>query len=318
VNTPEELLTVVLPDDTAGLRLDQALARLLPQHSRASLQLWIRTERVQVEGRSLRAKDKVRGGERIQILVPQTPAGNWAAQAIPLSIVYEDDHLLIINKPAGLVVHPGAGNPEGTMLNALLHHAPALNKLARAGIVHRLDKETSGLLVVARTETVRLDLIGQLKQRTLKREYLALVQGLLVAGGTVDAPIGRHAQVRTRMAVKEDGREAVSHYRIEKKYRAHTLLRVKLESGRTHQIRVHMAHLKHPLVGDPVYGGRLQLPKGASAALIAALQGFKRQALHAARLGLVHPVTGKSVEWEAPMPDDMQALLKVLEKDAKG
>jgi len=318
VNVSEEKLAVVLPADAAGLRLDQALARLLPQYSRASLQLWIRAERVHVEGRTPRASDRVHGGERVQILVPQAPAGDWVAQAIPLDIVYEDDDLLVINKPAGLVVHPGAGNPEGTMLNALLHHVPALNKLARAGIVHRLDKETSGLLVVAKSETARLDLISQLKERTLAREYLALVQGLLVAGGTVDAPIGRHAQTRTRMTVNERGRPAVSHYRIEKKYRAHTLLRVKLESGRTHQIRVHMAHLKHPLVGDPVYGGRLHLPKGASPALIAALQGFKRQALHAARLGLVHPVSGKNLEWEAPMPDDMRALLKVLERDAKG
>ena len=318
MSTPEEKLDIELPADVAGLRLDQALARLLPQHSRASLQLWIRAERVQVGGRLPRSSEKVRGGERVQILVPQTLAGDWAAQAIPLDLVYEDDDLLVVNKPAGLVVHPGAGNPEGTMLNALLHHAPALNKLARAGIVHRLDKETSGLLVVAKTEPTRLDLIGQLKERSLTREYLALVQGLLVAGGTVDAPIGRHTHTRTRMAVNERGRPAVSHYRIEKKYRAHTLLRVKLESGRTHQIRVHMAHLKHPLVGDPVYGGRLHLPKGASPALIEALHGFKRQALHAARLGLLHPVTGKNVEWESPMPDDMRAMLKVLEKDAKG
>ncbi len=318
VTEQEQILNTILPADAAGLRLDQALARVLPQHSRARLQQWIREERVRVDGRAPRNRDKVHGGERVELRVPEAPAGDWAAQAIPLEIVYEDDDLLVINKPAGLVVHPGAGNPEGTMLNALLHHAPTLNKLARAGIVHRLDKETSGLLVVAKTETARLDLISQLKQRSLTREYLALVQGLLVAGGTVNAPIGRHAQTRTRMAVNERGRPAVSHYRIEKKYRAHTLLRVKLESGRTHQIRVHMAHLKHPLVGDPVYGGRLHLPKGASPALIAALQGFKRQALHAARLGLVHPVSAKSVEWEAPMPDDMRTVLKVLEKDAKG
>lgn len=309
---------MVLAAGAAGLRLDQALARLLPQHSRASLQLWIRAGRVHVDGRAPRASTKVRGGERVLLRIPQTPAGDWAAQAIPLEIAYEDEDLLVIDKPAGLVVHPGAGNPEGTMLNALLHHAPALNKLARAGIVHRLDKETSGLLVVSKNEAARLGLIGQLKERSLTREYLALVQGLLVAGGTVDAPIGRHTRTRTRMAVNERGRPAVSHYRIEKKYRAHTLLRVKLESGRTHQIRVHMAHLKHPLVGDPVYGGRLHLPKGASPALIAALQGFKRQALHAARLGLVHPVSGKNMEWETPMPDDMRALLKVLEKDVKG
>ena len=221
MNAAEEKLALVLPADAAGLRFDQALARLLPQHSRASLQLWIRAERVQVEGRLPRASEKVRGGERVEILIPQTPAGDWAAEAIPLDIVDEDDDLLVINKPAGLVVHPGAGNPEGTMLNALLHHAPTLNKLARAGIVHRLDKETSGLLVVAKTEHTRLDLIEQLKERTLKREYLALVQGLLVAGGTVDAPIGRHSQVRTRMAVSEGGRPAVSHYRIEKIGRAH-------------------------------------------------------------------------------------------------
>ena len=314
----DEHISLTPPPELAGLRLDQALARLLPQYSRARIQQWIEEERVLVEGRVPRRRDKLRGGERIEIRVSREPAGEWQAQAIPLVIVYQDGEILVIDKPAGLVVHPGAGNPEGTLLNALLHHAPELAQLPRAGIVHRLDKETSGLLVVARTERARLDLIRQLKERSLTREYLALVQGIVIAGGTVDAPIGRHASLRTRMAVSGRGKPAVSHYRVERKFRAHTLLRVKLESGRTHQIRVHMAHLKHPLVGDPVYSGRLQLPKGASAELAAALRGFKRQALHATRLGLVHPATGKVMAWESPLPEDMRALLVVLENDTKG
>jgi len=314
----DEHISLTPPPELAGLRLDQALARLLPQYSRARIQQWIEEERVLVEGRVPRRRDKLRGGERIEIRVSREPAGEWQAQAIPLVIVYQDGEILVIDKPAGLVVHPGAGNPEGTLLNALLHHAPELAQLPRAGIVHRLDKETSGLLVVARTERARLDLIRQLKERSLSREYLALVQGIVIAGGTVDAPIGRHASLRTRMAVSGRGKPAVSHYRVERKFRAHTLLRVKLESGRTHQIRVHMAHLKHPLVGDPVYSGRLQLPKAASAGLAAALRGFKRQALHATRLGLVHPATGKNMAWESPLPDDMRALLVVLENDTKG
>jgi 23S rRNA pseudouridine1911/1915/1917 synthase len=311
-------ISLVVPAGSAGQRLDQALARLLPQYSRARLQQWIAEARVTVNGKSPRARDKLRGGEQVEIAVHEAPAGEWTAQAIPLAVVHEDAELLVIDKPAGLVVHPGAGNPQGTLLNALLHHLPALNKLPRAGIVHRLDKETSGLLVVAKTERARLDLIQQLKERTLTREYLALVQGLVIAGGTVSAPIARHAQTRTRMAVSERGRPAISHYRVEKKFRAHTLLRVKLESGRTHQIRVHMAHLKHPLVGDPVYGGRLHLPRGASAALADALRGFRRQALHATRLGLIHPASGEHVEWQSPLPEDMRELIAILEKDAKG
>jgi 23S rRNA pseudouridine1911/1915/1917 synthase len=311
-------ISLVMPADAAGQRLDQALARLLPQFSRARLQQWIAEKRVSVNGQQPRGRDKVRGGELVEIRVPETPAGDWAAQAIPLTVVYEDDDILVIDKPAGLVVHPGAGNPQGTLLNALLHHVPSLNRLPRAGIVHRLDKETSGLLVVAKNEPARLDLIRQLKERSLSREYLALVQGIVIAGGTVDAPIGRHAQARTRMAVSGRGRPAVSHYRIERKFRAHTLLRVSLESGRTHQIRVHMAHLKHPLVGDPVYGGRLHLPKGAGPGLIEALQGFRRQALHATRLGLVHPASGKPMAWESPLPEDMRELMAALDRDSKG
>ena len=309
----ETRIDLLIPPESAGLRLDQALARLLPQYSRARLQEWIREARVTLDGRTPRGRDTVHGGEKVELCIAEAPAGDWQAQAIPLHIVYEDDEILVIDKPAGLVVHPGAGNPEGTLLNALLHHTPALNKLPRAGIVHRLDRETSGLLVVAKTERARLDLIRQLKERTLSREYLALVQGVVVAGGKVDAPIGRHVSARTRMAVSSRGKPAVSHYRVEKKFPAHTLLRVKLESGRTHQIRVHMAHLKHPLVGDPVYGGRLRLPKAASETLVESLHGFKRQALHATRLGLVHPVSGKYMSWESPLPEDMRALIEVLE-----
>jgi 23S rRNA pseudouridine1911/1915/1917 synthase len=306
-----------MPEELIGQRLDQALARLLPAYSRARLQQWIQEGRVTVNNQMTRAKDRVRGGEQIEVLVPDVPAGDWQAEDIPLVIVYEDDDLLVIDKPAGLVVHPGAGNPEGTLLNALLHHVPALRRLPRAGIVHRLDKETSGLLVVAKTEMARLDLIEQLKERSLSRKYLALVQGIVIAGGTVDAPIGRHALTRTRMAVSGRGRPAVSHYRVERKFRAHTLLRVKLESGRTHQIRVHMAHLKHPLVGDPVYGGRALLPKGAAPDLIEALHGFKRQALHATRLGLVHPTTRQSMVWDSAPPQDFRDLLEVLERDMR-
>jgi 23S rRNA pseudouridine1911/1915/1917 synthase len=306
-----------MPEELIGQRLDQALARLLPAYSRARLQQWIQEGRVTVNNQTTRAKDRVRGGEQIEVLVPDVPAGDWQAEDIPLVIVYEDDDLLVIDKPAGLVVHPGAGNPEGTLLNALLHHVPALRRLPRAGIVHRLDKETSGLLVVAKTEMARLDLIEQLKERSLSREYMALVQGIVIAGGTIDAPIGRHALTRTRMAVSGRGRPAVSHYRVERKFRAHTLLRVKLESGRTHQIRVHMAHLKHPLVGDPVYGGRALLPKGAAPDLIEALHGFKRQALHATRLGLVHPTTRQSMVWDSAPPQDFRDLLEVLERDMR-
>jgi 23S rRNA pseudouridine1911/1915/1917 synthase len=313
----ETRIELVLPAASAGQRLDQALARLLPQYSRARIQDWIREGRVTLDGRIPRGRDTVRGGEKVELHVMDSPAGDWQAEAIPLQVVYEDDDILVIDKPAGLVVHPGAGNPEGTLLNALLHHVPVLDKLPRAGIVHRLDKETSGLLVVAKSEPARLRLIQQLKDRSLSREYLALVQGVVLAGGKVDAPIGRHASARTRMAVSTRGKPAVSHYRVEKKFRAHTLLRVKLESGRTHQIRVHMAHLKHPLVGDPVYGGRLHLPKGSGESLINALRSFKRQALHATRLGLVHPVTGKAIHWESPMPQDMQELITVLEQDAR-
>ena len=304
-----------IPEEYTGQRLDQALASLLPDYSRSQIQKWIRDGLVRMDALPVRARDKVQGGAEIALTIPVVPQAEWQAEAIPLALIYEDETLLVINKPAGLVVHPGAGNPEGTLLNALIHYAPELKSLARAGIVHRRDKETSGLLVVARTDRARLSLIDQLQERTVEREYLAVVCGVLVSGGTVDAPIGRHATQRTRMAVTHQGRPAVSHYRVVQRYRAHTLTRVKLESGRTHQIRVHMAHLRYPVLGDPVYCGRLKLPAGSSDELTRTLREFQRQALHATRLGLIHPISGKVLEWTCPVPSDMQNLMDELQRD---
>jgi 23S rRNA pseudouridine1911/1915/1917 synthase len=313
-----EILVARVPSESAGRRLDQALAALFSGYTRSQVQQWIAAGRVQLDGRAPRKQDRVRGGEEVRIELPPPAEVAHAPQAIALAIVHEDDELLVINKPPGLVVHPGAGNPAGTLLNALLHHAPALAALPRAGIVHRLDKDTSGLMVVAKTERARQDLIAQLAARTVTREYVAIVNGVMIAGTTVAAPIGRHRSERTRMAVTASGREAVSHVRVLKKYRAHTLVQVSLESGRTHQIRVHLAHLKYPIVGDPVYGGRLRVPAGASARLRAALHGFRRQALHAVKLRLVHPGSGEVMQWGVSVPGDMGRLMEVLAEDAKG
>jgi 23S rRNA pseudouridine1911/1915/1917 synthase len=296
----------------AGRRLDQALAEILPDFSRSRLQTWIDAGRVLLDGRPCRCRDRVWGGEQVWLDPLLPPLADCRPQAIPLTIVYEDDHLIVIDKPAGLVVHPAAGNPDGTLQNALLHHAPGLDCLPRSGIVHRLDKDTTGLLVVAKTLKAHKSLVDQLQARRVHREYRALVAGSLVAGGTVDAPVGRHPTQRTRMAVVSDGRPAVTHYQVLERFPAHTLLAVRLETGRTHQIRVHMSHLRHPLVGDTLYAGRVRLPKGAPAALAAALQGFPRQALHAIRLGLDHPETGEPLCWEVPMAADLAWLLDLL------
>ncbi len=301
----------------AGRRLDQALAELFPDYSRSRLQQWIKAGQVQVDGHSLKARDKVAGGETVAISASLTEEVTSLPQAIPLDILYEDDSLMVIHKPAGLVVHPAAGNPDGTLLNALLNHDPGLASVPRAGIIHRLDKQTSGLLVVARSLSAHHYLVDQLQQRLVKREYEALVCGVMTAGGTVDAPIGRHPVDRKRQAVNERGKTAVTHYRVLARYRAHSRVRVQLETGRTHQIRVHMAHIRHPIIGDPVYGGRLRLPRACSEDMEAALRGFRRQALHALRLGLVHPVSGEAMSWEAPLPADMLALIEVLEADAR-
>jgi 23S rRNA pseudouridine1911/1915/1917 synthase len=309
--------SIDLPLEAAGLRLDQALARALPQYSRSRLQEWIEAGSVHVDGRVLRGRDKVLGGERVRIEARLEPGRQVAAEALPLDVVFKDRALLVINKPAGMVVHPGAGNAAHTLQNALLALDPKLAVVPRAGIVHRLDKDTSGLLVVARTPEVHTVLVAALAAREVERHYTALCTGVMTGGGTIDEPIGRHRTQRTRMAVRSDGRPAVTHYRILKRFRAHTLVRAELESGRTHQIRVHLAFAGFPLVGDPLYGGRRRIPAGGSAELNSALQGFKRQALHAARLQLEHPVSGRSVEWEAPLPEDMTQLVAVLEQDSR-
>jgi 23S rRNA pseudouridine1911/1915/1917 synthase len=310
-----EHLSATVEDQLAGQRLDKILAQLFSDYSRARLQQWVSDGVVLVDGKQLRSKDKLRGGEQIEITVELEEEVDSKPEAIPLNIVYEDESILVINKPVGLVVHPAAGNREGTMLNALLHHAPELASVPRAGIVHRLDKDTSGLLVVARTLKSQKVLTEQIQRREFEREYQTVVNGVMTAGGTVDAAIGRHPTVRTRMAVVGRGKEARTHYRVIKRYRAHTHVLVKLETGRTHQIRVHMAHIRYPIVGDQVYGGRLRIPKGCGEALNGMLRTFKRQALHAAKLGLVHPESGEMMEWEAPLPTDMTRLLQVLDED---
>ena len=308
---------VAVPPESAGRRLDQVLAELFPEYSRSRLQQWVKEGRVRVDGKSMRPKDKLQGIEEIELEPVVEAEQRWEAEAIPLDIRYEDKDLIVINKPAGLVVHPAAGNHAGTLLNALLHYAPELAGVPRAGIVHRLDKETSGLLVVARTLQAQTALVAQLQARSMTREYRAVVTGVMTGGGTVEAPIGRHSIDRKRMAVLPNGKPAVTHYRVVERFRGHTDIKVRLETGRTHQIRVHMAHIRYPLVGDPVYGGRLKLPKGCSDELRQMLRGFRRQALHAGRLGLEHPNSGLPMEWEAELPEDMSRLLVALRRDAE-
>lgn len=315
--TGMQILHGEIPPSCAGMRLDQALAQLFDEYSRSRLSQWLKAGQVRVNGQQLRGRDKVWGGEQVEIHAELEEQTDWQAEAIPLDIVFEDEQLIVINKPAGLVVHPAAGNPTGTLVNALLYHDASLSTIPRAGIVHRLDKDTSGLLVVAKTLTAQKSLVEQLQARSILREYQAVVTGVLTAGGTVDAPIGRHPVHRKRMAVTPNGKPAVTHYRVVERFRAHSWIRCRLETGRTHQIRVHMAHIHHPLVGDPVYGGRLRLPPGCETSLAETLRHFQRQALHAGRLGLVHPVRGKNLEWKAAMPEDMEALLDGLRADVE-
>jgi 23S rRNA pseudouridine1911/1915/1917 synthase len=307
----EIVIELTIPPDYAGMRLDQALAWLLPDWSRSRLQAWILEKRISLDNGEATPKQKLRGGERIQVRRPQRhPVETaYAPEAISLNIIYEDHLILVINKPAGLVVHPGSGNWQGTMLNALLHYAPLLSGVPRAGIVHRLDKNTSGLLVIAKTLEAQPSLVRQLQKHSVKRDYLALVLGHVSAGGWVNAPVGRHPVQRTKMAVTAGGKEARTHYQVLEKFDGCTLLRCSLETGRTHQIRVHMHSIGHPLVGDPVYGGK---PKKASKGSEPLLAGFSRQALHAQRLELSHPQHGKRMMWEAALPEDMNRLLLSL------
>lgn len=308
--------TIIVPEIYAGHRLDQALAQLFPEHSRSRLQNWIKKHQITVNNKYWRPSERLQGGETLIIQAQAEIAQNtWEAQPLPLQILYEDETVLVINKSIGLVTHPAAGNYSGTLANALLHHAPSLHQLPRAGIVHRLDKDTSGLLIIAKTLEAHTHLIKQLQERTIKREYYAVINGVCIAGNTINAPIGRHSKDRKKMAVVESGKSAITHYRVLERYRAHTLVRVFLETGRTHQIRVHMAHHHHPLIGDNLYGGRLLIPANASSELIYILRNFKRQALHAIRLTFVHPATQETIQVEAPLPEDMENLLAILRGD---
>lgn len=311
----EKQITTI-PAELAGLRLDKALARMFPEYSRSRLKEWLLAGAITVDGNSWRPRDAVEGGESVALEPPAEVSVHAEPESMALQVAHEDSDLLVINKPAGLVVHPGAGNPAGTLMNGLLHHAPELEEIPRAGIIHRLDKDTSGLLLVAKTLQAHTALVRLLADREISRQYIAVCNGVLTGGGVIREPISRHPTDRKRMSVQQKGKAAVTHFTVRERFAAHTYIDVKLETGRTHQIRVHFAYRRHALVGDPVYGGRLALPKGASEELIQELRRFKRQALHATRLAFDHPATGKTLALEAAAPEDFQNLIEVLRADA--
>ena len=314
--TPSETpRQAVVPDASTGHRFDVVAAELFPGYSRSRLSEWIKSGHLLLDGAQVRPRDTVFGGQVMTLTAELEVQTLAEPEDIPLEVLYEDEHLLVINKPVGLVVHPGAGNHSGTLVNALMYRYPEAGNLVRAGIVHRLDKDTSGVMVVARTVEAQTALVEQLSARDVHRQYLAVVSGSLVSGGTADFPIDRHPRDRLKMGVREDGKEAITHYRLRERFRAHTVLECRLETGRTHQIRVHMAHLKQPIIGDQLYGGALKLPRQATDELVAALRGFKRQALHAEVLEFNHPITGEPVRCTAPLPADMQALIAALRAD---
>ncbi len=317
MNQPVQTLTSRIPPEAAGLRLDRALAELFPDYSRSRLTQWIKSGDVLLDGEIPAARQIVNGGEEVVVRAQSTQEVPMAPESIALDIRYEDDDVLVINKPVGLVVHPGAGQAGGTLQNALLHFDPRLAEIPRAGIVHRLDKDTSGVMVVARTLPAHASLVEQLQARDVHRQYVAVVYGPMIAGGSVNEPIGRHPRDRIRQAVVEQpaGKPAVTHYRVRERFRAHTLIECRLETGRTHQIRVHMAHVRHPLIGDSLYGGGLKLPKGATPQLAEAMREFKRQALHAEKLEFEQPRTKQTVSVTAELPDDMQRLIAALRDD---
>ena len=311
----EDYLEALVPIQCHGMRLDQVAAELFPDYSRNRLASWIKEGRLMVDGRTVKPRDKATASAQVTLMVTHEPVIDWQPQRLPLDIIFEDEHILVVNKPAGVVVHPAAGHADSTLVNALLAHAPELDALPRGGIVHRLDKETSGIMFVARSSLAHKSLVAQLSERTVSRTYCAVCTGALTGGGKIDAPIDRHPMARTKMAVVADGKPAVTHYRIAHRFKHHTQLQVNLETGRTHQIRVHMAHRKWPLIGDPVYGGRQRVPAGASDLLISTLRGFPRQALHAQALEFEHPASGDWMEFETDLPDDLVNLLEVLERE---
>jgi 23S rRNA pseudouridine1911/1915/1917 synthase len=310
------LLNIVIPNRLIGQRIDSALATMLPDYSRSKITSWVRSGRALVNDKAFKAKEKVNGGEVVALSIIQEKSNAWLGEDIPIDVVYEDDDIIVLNKPVGLVTHPGAGNWTGTLANALLHYEPALATLDRAGIVHRLDKNTSGLMVVARSELAQKNLVEQLQTHVVSREYSAIVYGHMISGGSVDAPIGRDPKDRIRQAVVEEGegKEAVTHYRVIDRFKHHTHVKCILETGRTHQIRVHMAYVEHPLIADPMYGGKIRFPKKAEEELKDVLKGFNRQALHAKKLTLMHPISGEEMSWKAPLPKDLDDLLKALAK----
>ncbi|MFT4824658.1 MAG: 23S rRNA pseudouridine1911/1915/1917 synthase [Halioglobus sp.] len=309
-------LSAIIPDSLSYERLDQVAAQLFPDYSRSRLQTWIKKGELLVDGEQLRPRDKVAAGANLTIEATPELEVSWQGQEIELDIIYEDDSILVVNKPTGLVVHPAAGHADGTLVNALLNHDPNMANLPRAGIVHRLDMETTGIMVAAKSLSAHHHLVDQLQSRTVKRQYVAVCVGAMTGGGTVNEPMDRHPRQRKKMAVTTvGGKTAITHYRVVKRFAHFTQIAVNLETGRTHQIRVHMAHRRYPLIGDPLYGGRPRIPKGASAELIGTLRRFPRQALHAQELGLIHPESGEQVSFSCDLPEDMADLLRTLESE---